>query len=440
MTTPLESVRNVALRLDGAMSDYDALLEQIGERPIVLLGEASHGTREFYRMRAEISRRLIEEKGFEAVVVEADWPDALRLNRYARHDGDDTLMNAFADFQRFPQWMWRNHEVRDFLAWLHQHNAGRDRARQTGFYGLDVYSLHRSAEAVIEYLQGIDPDQAKLAREGYACFDHADDPFRYGRDAAFGINKSCEDTAVRLLADLLEKSTQYLREDGRRAADEQFFAEQNARVVINAEAYYRAMFGSRVDTWNLRDDHMTDTLAELRQHLRDQGGQGKLIVWAHNSHLGDASSTEMGWGRFQHNVGQLVRQRFGAENAFLVGFTTHTGYVSAAQDWDGPVEHRWVRPSLDGSYERLFHESGLDRFYLPLTDERTAPLREIRLERAIGVIYRPETERQSHYFQASLPSQFDAVFHLDETNAVEPFEKGELWRPEVIPDTYPFGV
>lgn len=440
MTTPLESVRNVATRLNDQASDYDALLEQVGERSIVLLGEASHGTREFYRMRAEISRRLIEEKGFEAVVVEADWPDALRLNHYVRHLSDDSLFDAFADFQRFPLWMWRNNEVRDFITWLRQHNDEQPTERQVGFHGMDVYSLHRSAEAVIQYLEGIDPAQAKLAREGYACLDHADDPFRYGHDAALGISRTCEDAAVRMLSDLLEKSTQYLRQDGHRAADEQFFAEQNARVVINAEAYYRAMFGSRVDTWNLRDDHMTDTLAELQQHLRNQGGTGKIVVWAHNSHLGDARSTEMGWGRHQHNVGQLVRQRFGADNALLVGFTTHTGYVSAAQDWDGPVEHRWVRPSLEGSYERLFHDSGLDRFYLPLANERIEPLQEILLERAIGVIYRPETERQSHYFQASLPHQFDAIFHIDETSAVEPFEKGDLWRPEVIPETYPFGV
>ncbi|MHB0775723.1 erythromycin esterase family protein [Halomonas sp. WWR20] len=440
MTTPLDCVRDLAIRLDGHASDYEPLLDQVGDRSIVLLGEASHGTREFYRMRGEITRRLIEEKGFEAVVVEADWPDALRLNRYAQGESDDSLLQAFEDFQRFPQWMWRNNEARDFIAWLRQHNAQCAPERQVGFHGLDIYSLHRSAEAVIAYLEHVDPEQAQLARENYACLDHHDDPIRYGREAAFGLRQTCEDGAVSLLADLLNQANTYLDRDGRRAADAQFFAEQNARVVINAEAYYRAMFGSRVDTWNLRDTHMTDTLAELRQHLRRQGGQGKLVVWAHNSHLGDASSTEMGWARHQHNIGQLVRQRFGHDTALLVGFTTHTGYVSAAQDWDGPVEHRWVRPSLEGSYERLFHDSGLDRFYLPLDSDRATSLDEPLLERAIGVIYRPETERWSHYFQASLPGQFDAVFHLDETTAVEPFDAGDLWRQEEIPDTYPFGV
>ncbi|WP_104202135.1 erythromycin esterase family protein [Billgrantia saliphila] len=439
MTTPQDFVRDNAIPLAGRSTDYDGLLDQVGERSLVLLGEASHGTAEFYRMRAEITRRLIREKGFEAVIVEADWPDALRLNRYTRGEGDDSLKTAFDDFQRFPQWMWRNTEVRDFIGWLKEHNADLPAERQVGFHGLDIYSLHRSAEAVIEYLEGIDPEQARLAREGYGCLDHGGDPVRYGHDAAFGLSRICEDAAVRLLADLLEKSSGYLHEDGRCSQDEQFFAEQNARVVVNAEHYYRAMFGSRVDTWNLRDEHMTDTIVELREHLRRQGGQGKVVVWAHNSHLGDASFTDMGWHRGQHNVGQLVRHRFGADQALLVGFTTHTGFVSAARDWDGPVEHRKVRPSMAGSVERLFHDSGVGDFYLSL-GERAAPLKEPLWERAIGVIYRPESERISHYFQTSVADQFDAVFHVDETRAVEPFDKGELWRPEEVPDTYPFGI
>ncbi|MGQ4879584.1 erythromycin esterase family protein [Billgrantia sp. LNSP4103-1] len=439
MTTPQDYVRDHAKPLDGRSTDYDTLLEQVGDRPLVLLGEASHGTAEFYHMRAEITRRLIREKGFEAVIVEADWPDALRLDRYARGEGDDTLKTAFDDFQRFPQWMWRNTEVRDFIGWLKEHNAGKNANEQVGFYGLDIYSLHRSAEAVIEYLDGIDPEQARIARDGYGCLDHGGDPVRYGHDAAFGLSRICEDAAVRLLSDLLEKSSGYLREDGRRLRDEQFLAEQNARVVVNAEHYYRAMFGSRVDTWNLRDEHMTDTIAELREHLRRHGGQGKVVVWAHNSHLGDASFTDMGWHRGQHNVGQLVRHRFGADQALLVGFTTHTGFVSAARDWDGPVEHRKVRPAMEGSVERLFHDSGPGDFYLPL-GERAAPFKEPLWERAIGVIYRPESERISHYFQASVAQQFDAVFHVDETRAVQPFDKGDLWRPEDVPDTYPFGV
>ncbi|MBB3232723.1 erythromycin esterase family protein [Halomonas stenophila] len=443
METSLACVRRLATRLDERPADYDALLERVGSRPFVLLGEASHGTAEFYRLRGEITRRLIEERDFEAVLVEADWPDALRLNRYVRGDRRDSLQQAFDDFQRFPQWMWRNEQVRDFIAWLADHHAastpGSDR-RPVGFHGMDLYSLHRSADAVIAYLEGVDPDQAALARRGYACLDHRGDPFHYGRNVAFGLTPSCEQASIRLLLDLLHKAPAYLRADGRRAADEQFFAEQNARVVVNAEEYYRAMFGSRVDTWNLRDGHMTETLAALHAHLRCQGGQGKIVVWAHNSHLGDARATEMHWARGQHNIGQLARQRFGVDRVLLVGFTTHTGRVAAANEWDGPVERRWVRPSREDSVEGLFHQSGLDRFYLPLVSPDAEPLEERRLQRAIGVIYRPDTERASHYFHACLARQFDAVFHLDETTAVTPFETGGPWDKEDMPETYPFGV
>ncbi|WP_192034630.1 erythromycin esterase family protein [Halomonas sp. YLGW01] len=439
MVTPLACVRQLATRLEERPSDYDALLSSVADRSFVLLGEASHGTAEFYRLRGEITRRLIEEAGFEAVLVEADWPDALRLNRFVAGEGEDTLLEAFGDFQRFPQWMWRNAQAGDFIAWLADHNAARSGA-PVGFHGLDLYSLHRSAEAVIAYLEGIDAEQAKRARESYACLDHHGDPFHYGRDVAFGLTPSCEAASIRLLIELLHKAPDYLSADGRRAADAQFFAEQNARVVVHAEEYYREMFGSRVDTWNLRDTHMTETLAALHDHLRRQGGMGKVVVWAHNSHLGDARATEMGRARGQHNIGQLARQRFGAERVLLVGFTTYTGHVAAARDWDGPVEHRWVRPARQDSYEGLFHQSGLDRFYLPLAGAAAEPLDEPLLERAIGVIYRPETERGSHYFRASLARQFDAVFHLDETTAVEPFDTGGPWRKEEVPETYPFGL
>ncbi|SEL90643.1 erythromycin esterase family protein [Halomonas daqiaonensis] len=440
MATALEGIRHLARRLEGRPSDYDALLDQVGDRSLVLLGEASHGTHDFYRRRAEITQRLIEEKGFEAVAVEADWPDALRLTRYVKGESGDSLDAAFGDFERFPRWMWRNHEVREFIAWLCEHNASRPLEQRVGFHGLDLYSLYRSAEAVIAYLDEVDPDQAARARVHYACLDHGGDPIRYGQEAALGLSQSCQDEAVSLLADLLELGDDDLRRDGLLAVDEQFYAEQNARVVINAEAYYRAMFGSRLDTWNLRDEHMTDTLVELRAHLRRQGGQGKVVVWAHNSHLGDARATEMGQQRGQHNIGQLVRQRFGQDDSLLVGFTTHSGHVAAAHDWDGNVQQRWVRPSLEGSVERLFHDSGLGDFYLPLESDAAELLAAPLLERAIGVIYRPETERASHYFRARVASQFDAIFHLDETSSVEPLDKDEPWNRKEVPETYPFGL
>lgn len=427
LATALNSVRSRARRLDGAPHDYDALLELAKDRTFVLLGEASHGTHEFYQMRADITRRLIEEQGFDAVAVEADWPDAYRLARYVRGEGDSSATAAFSDFERFPAWMWRNHDVLDFIKWLHARNQGHEISARVGFFGLDMYSLYRSADAVVAYLDRVDPEQAAVARGQYAALDHVRDPQRYGYEAASGLRAPCRDGAVQLLTDLAHKAPDYLARDGREAADAQFYAERNARTVVSAETYYRAMFGARINTWNLRDAHMTETLFALRKHLLKQGRNGRIVVWAHNSHLGDARATEMS-AAGECNVGQLVREQAGADRTLLVGFTTYTGYVAAAREWDAPVERRWVRPAHRDSYEHLFYASRLDRFFLPLHDSASEPLREPLLERAIGVIYRPATELASHYFQAALPAQFDAVFHLDETEAIEPFDVSEHWH------------
>lgn len=435
----LDAIRDAAVPLDGDDGDYDLLLRMVGERPFVLLGEATHGTHEFYAMREEITRRLIGELGFDAVAVEADWPDAYRLNRYVRGVGDASIDDAFGDFQRFPTWMWRNHAVRGFIQWLQARNAQLPAAARAGFYGLDLYSLYRSADAVIDYLEAVDPDQAVLARRLYVALDHVREPQTYGFEAASGVRPPCRDAAAALLVDLLRKAPAYLAEDGTAAQDEQFFAERNAHVVLHAEQYYRAMFGGRSNTWNLRDAHMVETLFALRRHLRTQGRQGRIVVWAHNSHLGDARATQMG-ERGEWNVGQLLREQAGAAQALLVGFTTYTGHVTAAHDWDAPAERRWVRPAHKDSCEHLFYDSGLDRFFLPLSgtlaDELAAPL----LERAIGVVYRPETELASHYFSASLSRQFDALFHLDETSAVEPLDITAHWTRHEPPDTYPSGL
>jgi erythromycin esterase-like protein len=420
--------------------DYDALLSMVGDRTFVLLGEASHGTREFYAMRADITRRLIAEHGFDAVAVEADWPDALRLDHYVRGGNDDGLDEAFGDFQRFPTWMWRNQDVRAFVAWLRTHNASRPPAARVGFYGLDLYSLYRSAEAVIAYLEGVDLDQAALARRVYACLDHVREPEEYAYEAAHGLRPSCRDGATRLLTDLLRRGSAYVGDDGRGARDAQFFAERNAHVVRNAERYYRETFGGRVHTWNLRDTHMVETLLALHAHLRREGRRGRIVVWAHNSHLGDARATEMG-RHGEWNVGQLVREQAGDAQALLVGFTTYTGHVTAARDWDAPAERRWVRPAHPDSVEHLFHRSGRDRFFLPLRGLLREALSVPMLERAIGVVYRPETELASHYFEASLGAQFDAVFHLDETTAVEPFDVTTHWEHhEEVPETWPSGL
>lgn len=419
----LDVLRGEALRLGDSPSDYDALLESVGERSLILLGEATHGTQEFYRMRADITLRLMAEKNFEAVAVEADWPDAYRINRFVRDQVQDTgILKAFDDFQRFPRWMWRNEEVLRFIRVLHERNMERSPERRAGFYGMDMYSLYRSAEAVVDYLSTVDEEQAVIARRQYAALDHVRDPQQYGYEAVYGLRPDCRQAVRDRLVSLWTHAPKYLERDGRNAVDAYFFAEQNARVVASAESYYRSMFGARVESWNVRDLHMVDTLLALQRHLRAQGGAGKLVVWAHNSHLGDARATEMA-NAGEWNVGQLVRQRAGQETALLVGFTTYTGTVTAAYEWDGEAECRNVTPARPDSYESLFHDTRLDRFYLPLQGETAQVLKTPMRERAIGVLYRPDTELQSHYFAASLPAQFDAVFHLDETHAVQPMDE-----------------
>jgi len=439
---PATGLRPSVQPLTGASEDYDKLLELIGDARIVLLGEASHGTHEFYRERATITRRLILEKGFQAVAVEADWPDAYRVNRWIRCVGDDrTGRDALGDFQRFPRWMWRNADVLTFLEWLRRHNESLIPEQRVGFYGLDLYSLFSSIEAVIGFLERIDPEAALRARYRYGCFeDFGEDSQAYGYAAEFGLSRSCEDQAMQQLLELQRQAADLSQRDGKIPEDEFFYAEQNARLVKNAEEYYRSMFRGRISSWNLRDRHMAETLEALTAHFDRHGGRSKIVVWEHNSHVGDARATSMG-DSGEWNVGQLSREHFGKE-AFLVGFTTYRGTVTAARDWDAPAERKRVRPGLAGSWEALFHEIGYTNFLLPLRDlastEETFLPR--RLERAIGVIYRPETERVSHYFEARLPQQFDAVIHFDETRAVEPLDRTAGWESGEAPETFPSGV
>lgn len=438
-----EVVRGAAHALEGARGEYDPLLRSLGAARFALLGEASHGTHEFYRERAEITKRLITEKGYTAVAVEADWPDAYRVNRYVRGEADDREARAaLSGFRRFPVWMWRNTVVVEFVEWLRAYNhalpAG---ATQVGFYGLDLYSLYTSIEEVLGYLERVDPEAARRARRRYSCFEHfGEDTTSYAYAAAYGAAESCEPAVVEQLVELRRRASELAGRAGRVARDEFFYAEQNARLVKNAEEYYRSMFRGRVNSWNMRDRHMAETLDALVAHLSSEGEPAKVAVWEHNSHLGDARATEMGQGG-EWSVGQLVRERY-ARDAFLVGFTTHRGTVTASSDWDEPGRRKRVRPALEGSYEALFHEAGVERFMIDLREEGAARelLRLPRLERAIGVIYRPETERLSHYFHAQLAEQFDAVLHFDETTAVEPLEPGAHWGAgEEPPETYPSG-
>jgi erythromycin esterase-like protein len=433
----IEALRRGLQPLRDTYSDYDSLIDLAGDRRFVLIGEASHGTHEFYETRARITKRLIREKGFHAVAVEADWPDAYRVNRYVRGNGSDANANeALSDFQRFPMWMWRNTVVLDFAEWLREETAAR-----VGFYGLDLYSLNASVQAVLAYLDKVDPDAARRARLRYSCFDHyAEDTQAYGYATSFGLTQSCEDEVISQLLELQRRAADYAKRDGRVAADEFFHAEQNARLVKNAEQYYRSMFQGRVSSWNLRDKHMADTLDALAAHLDTQVGRSKIVVWAHNSHLGDARATES-VDRKEWNVGQLVRERHDRD-CVLIGFTTYTGTVTAASDWDGPHERKRVRPALPESYEALFHSLQTPDFLVipALNPELANALRTPRLERAIGVIYRPQTERMSHYFYARLADQFDAVIHLNKTSALTPLDIESEKVEEETPETFPSGV
>ena len=445
--TPAEVVERCAVDAPAGVPPAEALEEIIADARVVLIGESSHGTAEFYRARAEITKWLIEEKGFCAVAAEADWPDACRVNRYVRGLGHDTSPEeALRGFERFPAWMWRNTVVRDFVDWLHAHNSrlrGQDR-RQTGFYGLDLYSLHRSMREVIDYLDTMDPVAAARARQRYACFDHtsADDGQAYGYAAAFGAGLSCEREAIEQLVELQRNAVEYARRDGLLAEDELFYAQQNAQTVRNAEGYYRAMFGTRVTTWNLRDRHMAQTLDALLAHLdRHPDGQpARIVVWAHNSHVGDARATEVG-ADGQLTLGQLAREQHGSA-VRLIGFTTYTGTVTAASRWGGIAERKVVRPALNGSVEELFHEVERSEFLIsPMLSRAAAePLDVVRLGRAIGVIYLPDTERQSHYYHVHPGEQFDALIHLDRTTALEPLEAGSVWIAGETPETYPTGL
>lgn len=440
-TTPFPSAQQTAQAIADACEPLPSLEEEeafgahfdrFGEANIVLLGEASHGTSEFYRARAAITRRLIERHNFNIVAVEADWPDASQIDRHVRHRPADS--NQQQAFTRFPSWMWHNIEVDTFTEWLRQHNAGLPFNQRTSFHGLDIYSLRASLFAVLDYLDQTDPEAAKVARQRYGCLTpwHSE-PAMYGHAVLRGERDTCEEAVVEQLQALLDHRLEYMAKDN----EENYFdATQNARVVRAAEQYYRLMYRGSTQSWNLRDRHMFDTLQQL---LQAKGPNAKAVVWAHNSHIGDASATEMGW-KGQFNIGELCRTAYG-DKAVLIGFGTHTGSVAAADDWDSPMRIKQVVPSRADSFERIFHETQLPRALIELSNpphsDAQEHLSQTRLERAIGVIYRPESEYFSHYFKASLAEQFDAYVWFDETTAVTPLPSA---KPHGVPDTYPFGV
>lgn len=427
-------LRETAERIDDIETcSIDSLLERIGHARIVLLGEATHGTSEFYRMRARITRELIVRKGFDFVAVEADWPDAARVNEHV--SGVRRSTHEFKPFARFPMWMWRNEDVATFVDWLRAYNQNRD-TRRVGFYGLDLYSMFTSIAAVLSYLDGVDPSAARIARHRYGTLTPwQKDPAAYGEAVLAGRYESSETAVVAMLREMLSKRLEYAHNDG----DRFFDAYENARLVADAERYYRSMYYGSVVSWNQRDAHMFDTLRSLLSYY---GPEAKGIVWEHNSHVGDATATEMGI-RGERNVGQLCRA-YAGEDAYIVGFGTDHGTVAAASNWDEPMEQMRVIPARPGSYERLFHETRIPAFLLPLRHPKRPEVREglspVLLERAIGVVYRPRSELASHYFHASLPRQFDEYIWFDETSAVEPLPETSKSELDTVPDTYPFGL
>ena len=416
---------------------FGSFFDRFGDARVVCLGEASHGTSEFYRARAAISRRLIERHGFNIVAVEGDWPDCATIDRYVRHRPPRKL--EFTAFERFPLWMWRNTDVDAFIRWMRERNEGRDYEHMCAFYGLDLYNMSGSIDAVIDFLDKEDPELARLAHRRYGCLDPwAEDPALYGRHSLVEGYARCEVGVIQMLKDLLQRQVDCFGAE----CEEWLDAAANARLIKDAEAYYRIMYHGSAESWNLRDIHMFDTLNMI---LDAKGPTSKAIVWAHNSHIGNAAFTDMGMHRGELNIGQLVKEKW-AERARLIGFGTHTGTVAAADDWDEPMKVKRVRPSLPESQEQLSHDAGVPRFLLDLREDVAdrdlrERLMEPRLERFIGVIYRPETERWSHYSEAILPKQFDAWVWFDETSAVTPLP-GEL-RPgehREVEETYPFGL
>jgi erythromycin esterase-like protein len=416
---------------------YERVVSDIGDAQVVLIGEATHGTHEFYEIRAEITRRLIEEKGFTSVAIEGDWPDAYQINRYIHTDDFTSVYEALDSFDRFPTWMWQNVVVAHFAQWLKEHNKKQLQQERINFYGLDLYSLYRSIDAVIVALERVDKKLAQQARAYYSCFEQfRHDPQQYGYSLFLHASRSCQEAAFAALGELEEKELQLFNEQ-QISEDDVFSLLQNARVVQNAEEYCRSLFINEVSNWNLRDTHMMQTLeAILKQQTRKGIENPKIIVWAHNSHVGDSRATEMG-AAHEVTLGKLIKEKFGSK-AYSLGFTTYNGTVSAASDWHMPVERKVVRDALPDSYESLFHHVGMAQFFLPLQDKAVVPSH--MLERAIGVVYAPWTERQSHYFYADLVRQFDGVIHCDTTTALEPLEKTATWIEGEVPSAYPTGL
>ncbi len=441
----IEDLKNKAFKFTYKSADYDKLLELIGNAEFVLIGESTHGTHEFYYIRAELTKRLIEQKLFDAVAIEGDWPDTYCINQYVKNSNNanniiKNSLDSLSGFQRFPTWMWRNEVVVEFVDWLHNYNKNLTDDRKIGFYGLDLYSLNKSIEVIINHLDKIDKAASDRARKRYSCFNGFTDKLdRYGYAASLGISPSCGKEVIEQLTEFNINASNYLQQRVF-SGDKLFYIEQNARLVKNAENYYRSMFGNRISSWNIRDDHMAETLYLLAKHIsKSKYSKAKIVVWAHNSHIGDARATEQGKYYGEINLGQRVREKSG-NRAFLLGFMTNIGTVTAASDWDKPAERKNLKPGLKGSYENYFSHLA-ENFILNLNSNITrSVIPEAMLERAVGVVYKPQKELTSHYFEVNLSKQFDALIYLMETKALVPLETTALWHKGEVYETYPYGL
>jgi erythromycin esterase len=428
----IEAVKRIEKPLRGD-EDLDPLLERIGDARVVLLGEASHGTHQYYAWRDRISRRLIEEKGFGFIAVEGDWPDCYLLNRWVKGvDGGGGAREMLHAFERWPTWMWANHEVAELAEWLRRHNEGRPEDGRVGFYGLDVYSLWDSMDVVTRYLEKVDPEAAKRARGAYGCFDpYGEDVQDYAMATAL-VPTSCEEEVVRILSDLRAKGPDYHAE-GREAY---FNAEQNALVARNAERYYRAMIRGGAQSWNVRDRHMIETLERL---LRHHGPDAKAIVWEHNTHVGDARATDMARAGMV-NVGSLARERWGGD-VVIAGFSSHRGSVIAGSEWGAPMQRMTVPEAREGSWEHVFHQAGAhDRLVMMDDLDDVEAAQPARGHRAIGVVYHPEREATGNYVPSVLPFRYDAMLYIDHSHALRPLKMDARLDSHEPPETYPSGM
>lgn len=436
----VDAINNSAIHLEDKYKFTQKFLDKLKQPKIIMMGEATHGTHEFYKARIELTKQLILDENLTAIMIEGDWPAAYKVNKYIQNLSEDkTAFDSLDLFTQFPMWMWRNKDILEFIEWLRNHNSKKPALEKVGFYGLDLYSLHASIHAVIEYLEKVDPQEANAAKQRYACFDKFGyDMQKYGYIVSNNLSLDCRREIIEQLVNLQNNAIKYLNDNGLVREDELFSAEQNATVVKDAESYYKSLFAGNSNTsWNIRDTHMVKTLEALYKHQSSQNRNPKIAVWAHNSHIGDANATQFGV-QGQINIGQLAREYFGDNNVFLLGFSTYHGSVSAASGWNQPVERKTVRKAIPESYEEAFHEADLNDFLILM--DQFEDIKNPLLQRAIGVIYAPATERYSHYFYADIKNQFDAIIHYDKTNALEPLEKTALWEEGEFPETYPSGI